>query len=143
VHPSCGVLSCCQRKDIGYCFLCGEFPCPKYDGADLFDSFITHKNQFRDLENAKQAGMERYKHELNEKVSLLEELLKSYDDGRRKSFFCAAVNLLKLDDVRIVMGQAGKDVAADTPLKEKAAAAVRLFEEMAAKRGVSLKLRKK
>ena len=55
-HCSCGVLSCCQRKGLEYCFLCEEFPCEKYEGADSSDSFITHKNQFHDMEKAKAAA---------------------------------------------------------------------------------------
>ena len=143
VHPPCGLLSCCQRKGIEYCFQCEEYPCKKYDGADLSDSFITHKNQLRDLEKAKRIGMEMYEAELNEKVSVLEELLKSYDDGRRKGFYCVAVNMLELDDVKIIMGQLGSAVSSYSLLKEKAAAVVRLFEDMAEKRNISLKLRKK
>ena len=142
-HPSCGVLSCCQRKGIEYCFICEEYPCKKYDGADLSDSFITHKNQLRDLDKAKRLGMETYKTELNEKVRLLEELLKNFDDGRRKNFYCVAVNLLELQDIKTVMGQIDGAVVFDTPLKVKAAAVVRLFEDMAENRGISLQLRKK
>jgi hypothetical protein len=143
VHPSCGVLSCCQRKGIEYCCLCEEYPCKKFDGADSYDSFITHKNQFRDLKKAKQAGIEEYKTELNEKVGILEGLLKNYDDGRRKSFYCIAVNLLELEDVKTVINQIDSTVSSDSLLKEKAAAAVRLFEDMADKMGISLELRKK
>lgn len=143
VHPPCGVLSCCQRKGIEYCYLCKEYPCKKYDGADLSDSFITHKNQLCDLEKAKRIGMERYETELNEKVQMLKDLLKNYDDGRRKSFYCVAVNLLDLQDVKSVMGQVVNEITSEMPLKIKAAAVVRLFGEMAEIRGVSLQLRKR
>jgi len=143
VHPSCGVLSCCQRKGIEYCSLCEDYHCKKYDGADLSDSFITHKNQFYDLGKAKQIGMEIYETELNEKVRVLEELLNDFNDGRRKSFYCAAVNLLELQDIKTVMRQIDGAVVFDTPLKVKAAAVVRLFEDMAENRGISLQLRKK
>lgn len=143
VHPPCGVLSCCQRKGIEYCYLCEEYPCKKYDGADLSDSFITHKNQFFDLKKAKQNGIENYKTELDEKVSVLSKLLNDYDDGRRKSFYCIAVNLLELHEVQSVMKQIFNEVSPDVSLKEKAVIAVRLFEEMAEKRGISLQLRKK
>lgn len=143
VHPTCGLLSCCQRRGIEYCFLCEEYPCKKYNGADLSDSFITHKNQLRDLNKAKEIGMEIYENELNEKVVILEELLKNYDDGRRKSFYCTAVNLLDLQDVKAVMARMGDATDLEMPLKMKAAAAIRLFEETAEKRGVSLQLRKK
>jgi len=142
-HPPCGVLSCCQRKGIEYCYLCDEYPCKKYDGADLADSFISHKNQFIDLEKAKQVGIKTYKAELNAKVKLLEKLLKSYDDGRRKGFFCIAVNLLDLQDIKSIMKQADDEIGPDSPLKTKAAAVVRLFEDMAEQKGISLKLRKK
>ena len=140
VHPPCGVLSCCQRKGFEFCFQCDDYPCKKYDGADQNDSFITHKNQFRDMDKAKQLGLKKYIAELNEKISVLEFLLKNYDDGRRKGFFCLAVNLLELQDLKKIMIQLPAET--ETPIKEKAASAVHLLETMAAKRGISLKLRK-
>ena len=141
-HCGCGMLSCCQRKDIEYCFLCEDYPCGKYDGVGSSDSFISHKNQFSDIEKAKRIGMDAYEAELNEKVSVLEDLLKCYDDGRKKSFFCTAVNLLDLQDIKTIMGQIDSEIEQDMSIKTKAAAAVRLFEEMAEKRDISLKLRK-
>lgn len=142
VHPPCGILSCCQRKGMEYCFLCDEFPCKKYDGAGLSDSFITHRNQFADLDKAKRIGMPAYKAELNEKVKILERLLKDYDDGRRKGFFCLAVSLLALGDITAVMKRIADETNPDAPQKENAKTAARLFEETAKERGVSLKLRK-
>ena len=38
-------------------------------------------------------GIDAYRKELNEKISILETLLVDYDDGLRKGFFCLAVNL--------------------------------------------------
>ena len=142
VHPPCGVLSCCQRKGLEYCFECDEFPCPKYDGVDLSDSFITHKNQFRDMSKAKQIGIEAYEAELNEKIALLEKLLEKYDDGRRKGFYCLAVNLLELSDIKAVMEQIENETTSDDPIKEKAKTAARLLQTVADEQGISLKLRK-
>ena len=141
VHPACGILSCCQRKGLEYCFECDEFPCKKYDGADLTDSFITHKNQFADMEKAKRIGMDAYKAELDEKMKSLELLLANYDDGRRKSFFCTAVNLLDLHNIRTAMERI-TSIEAETPIKEKAKTAVVIFEEVAAQLEIPLKLRK-
>jgi len=142
VHCSCGMLLCCQRKGLEYCFLCDEFPCKKYDGVDLSDSFISHKNQFVDMDKAKQIGLEVYEAELNAKIQILEELLKNYDDGRRKSFFCNAVNLLELADTNLVMEQIRAEVEPQAPIKEKAATAARAFQAVADEKGISLKLRK-
>jgi len=94
------------------------------------------------MEKAKLAGMDDYKAELDSKIAILEELLRDYDDGRRKGFFCIAVNLLALQDVQTVMAQLSTESVEDAPTKERAAAAVRLFEDIAGRRDVSLKLRK-
>lgn len=142
-HPKCGVLSCSQRKGFAYCYQCDEFPCPKYDGADQSDSFITHLHQFRDMEKAKRWGIDAYRQELNEKVGMLEQLLANYDDGRRKSLFCLAVNLLETEDIKHVLEQLTSEAQSDAPLKEKAASAVCLLQAMAEQRKITLKLRKK
>jgi hypothetical protein len=142
VHPTCGILSCCQRKGIEYCFECTEYPCPKYNSADLIDSFITHKNQFCDMCKAKQISMEVYKTELDEKIGLLEKLLNNYDDGRSKSFYCLAVNLLELSDVKTVIDHIEAESKLDDSVKEKAKTTARLFNKIADEQGILLKLRK-
>jgi len=136
------MLSCCQRKGLEYCFLCEEYPCKKYDGVDLSDSFISHRNQLSDPERAKQISLEAYETELNEKIKILKQLLQNYDDGRRKSFYCLAVNLLDLLDINVVMDRLASEVEPEASRKAMAATAARLFEEVAAKKGVSFKLRK-
>jgi hypothetical protein len=142
-HPPCGVLSCCQRHKLEYCFLCNEYPCQKYKGADASDSFITHLNQIKDFEKAQTMGLEFYEFELNEKVEILCDLLENYNDGRRKNFFCIAVNLLELHDIKDVMKQMIDEIQSTQSMKEKSIIAVRLFQKMADKRNITLKLRKK
>jgi len=136
------MLSCCQRKGLEYCFLCEEFPCEKYEGVDESDSFITHLNQFKDMEKAKQIGIEAYEVELDAKVRLLEELLVHYDDGRRKSFYCLAVNLLELAETEAILTRVRTEVDADAPVKEKAKAVASLLQAKADETGIILKLRK-
>ena len=141
-HPKCGVLSCCQRKALEYCYQCGEFPCKKYDGADQLDSFISHLNQFKDLDKAKRIGIDAYSKELNDIITVLETLLTNYDDGRRKSFLCTALNLLELQNIKNAVTQIELEASPEQPIKERAAVAVRVFQMTAEKQGISLKLRK-
>lgn len=143
-HPPCGVISCSQRRGgMEYCYLCGEYPCEKYEGNALFDSFITHQKMRTDFDRAKNEGLVAYGTELGEKVAILEDLLAHYNDGRRKGYFCLAVNLLALPDVKWVMARLGQETGLEEAAKEKAVTAVRLFEAMAAERGIVLKLNKK
>ena len=128
---------------MGYCYLCDEYPCKKFDGAHTWDSFITHKNMLTDAKKAKAIGIEEYQTALNTKVEMLKHLLENYDDGRRKSFFCNTANLLDLEDLGRVMAQIEKETKDDDTIKQKAMTAVSLLQAAADKRGIELKLRKK
>ena len=142
-HPACGVLSCSRRHQVEVCCLCGEFPCKRFDGADEYDSFITHKNQIEDLNKAKVLGLTRYEAELVEKTALLKRLLTEYDDGRKKSFFCLAVNLLPLHALIDALKTVDAVVLKGAAQKDKAGAAVGVLQELADEKGIVLKLRKK
>lgn len=140
-RPSCGVISCSHKKEIEYCFECEEYPCKKLIGTECVDSFITHRNMRKDFEKAKKIGIKVYQNELNQKIELLELLLEKYNDGRKKSFYCIAVNLLELSDSQEVIAQLEK--LNDIELKEKAKIATELFQSLASRRGIELVLNKK
>lgn len=143
-YPSCPIFPCNERHGgIEYCYLCDEYPCKRYDNAEDFDSFVTHRNQLKDNEKAKRIGMDAYAAQLHQKIELLQFLLTHYNDGRRKGFFCIAVNLLELSDLEHVLQQMKRETVADFTIKEKAALAVRLLQAMADEREITLKLRKK
>ena len=144
-NQPCAIARCSGRHNgVEYCFQCEEYPCEKYNGIDEFDSFITHRNQLKDFEKAGHIGLDTYQAELSEKIDILKYLLLNYNDGRRKSFFCIAINLLELQDVKSAMKQiAAETKSADLTLKEKAAHAVKLFQDMAAQQNIALKLNKK
>lgn len=86
--------------------------------------------------------MENYRIQLDEKIKLLEYLLAQYNDGRKKSFYCVAVNLLELTDIQDVLQQIENTPIKQAPAKEKAAAVADLLREKAAARNISLQLRK-
>ena len=132
------------REKIDYCHQCPEFPCEKYEMIDEYDSFITHRNRRRDLDKHRNIGKEAYQEEQRRKTEILGELLENYNDGRRKSFFCMAVNLLECDELQAVMDQvkASPDQAGQT-IKERAACVVKLLQGAADERGIVLKLKRK
>ena len=93
------------------------------------------------MQKAMTIGLPAYWAEQEEKVEILHELLERYNDGRRKTFYGVAVNLLELADLRDVRRWLRE--TASLPLKERAARAVVLLQEAADKRQVMLRLRKK
>lgn len=143
-RPTCGVISCCnEHGHIEYCYLCDEYPCEKYDNADKHDSFITHKNMFKNFDRIKETGLDEYKSELDEKIEILTDLLDHYNDGRHKSFYCLAVNLLDLEDVKEAMGKIRARVYMDDPIKIKVSTSVSIFNDMAELCGVGLTLNRR
>lgn len=143
-HQSCAIVKCSQQHGaIEYCYLCDEYPCQKYEGVTFFDSFISHKNMLKDFEKVKDIQLEAYQRELEEKIAILHYLLDNYNDGRRKSFFCTAVNLLDLQDIKDVLAQTADEIHPDMSLKEKSATVAGLFQSAAEKHSISLKLNKR
>lgn len=125
-------------------FQCDEYPCPKYEHMDDFDSFMTHQGRKSDMERARKLGIEAYNAEQVEKTKILDILLSDFNDGRKKTLFCTAVSLLDLRVLQAVLRQIENRADLDTlTLKEKSAFAAGLLQEAAAKNNIQLKLRKK
>lgn len=143
-HPTCAIVTCSKKHgNVEYCFECNCYPCERYTKQNNKDSFITYKNVKSDIEKARKNGIEKYKAELNEKVEILNFLMSNYNDGRRKNFYCLAVNLLKLKDLRSILKNFNKRIVQkDINSKEKIELLVTLFKDKAKVNNIEFKLRK-
>lgn len=144
-NQSCKIARCSlEHGKVEYCFECPNYPCQQYAHIDDYDSFITHRHRKADLAKAQHIGIAQYNLEQQEKIRILSHLLASYNDGRRKTFFCAAVNLLELSDLQRAISelQSNGDLAS-LPLKERSAYAAGVIQKIADERNVTLKLIKK
>ena len=144
-NQSCKIARCgIEHGAVEYCFQCSEYPCEKYEHIDDFDSFITHRRRKTDLEKARRDGIEAYHVEQKEKAKILDILLSLYIDGRKKTLFCVAVNLLELQELRGILTQIQENSMLETlTLKEKSTFVAGLLQETAAQKNIDLKLRKK
>ncbi|MGD9567921.1 MAG: DUF3795 domain-containing protein [Sedimentibacter sp.] len=72
-----------QHGGIEFCYLCDEYPCEKYAGIDVYDSFIVHRNQLKDFEKVKKIEIDSYQSELAEKIEILKftNIWAIYDKG--------------------------------------------------------------
>ncbi len=143
-HPACSVITCNRKHDqVEFCFECSAYPCAKYAHPGDLDSFISYRNVINDFEKAKTKGVDQYIRQLQEKVKILEFLISNYNDGKRKNFYCLAVNLLQLEDIQNIMAKIANEISKQSiPMKDKINSIVLLFEDQARKDNVSLKLRK-
>ena len=140
-NQACKTARCSlEHGGVEYCFQCGEYPCETYQHIDDYDSFITHQRQKADLEKAKTIGLDQYNLEQGEKARILEFLLSTCNDGRRKTFFCVAVNLLELADLQAVVQELDRNASST---KERCLYVVNAFQEIAGRKNILLKLNKK
>ena len=140
---ACSIAKCSlQHGNVEYCFQCESYPCERYEDIDELDSFITHHRQNQDMEKFRKLGVELYSAEQQRKKFLLNHILNTYNDGRKKMLFCVAANLLELDDLENIINELDKDTPTFT-LKEKSAHASNLIQKIALNKNISLKLRKK
>lgn len=147
-NQSCAFAKCSLKQgDTAYCFQCPSYPCDNYQGADDYDSFITHYKRTGDMEKAERIGRDAYHLEQQEKIRILRYLLDNFNDGRRKTLFCTAVNLLELPDLYHVTASLQEfeeqRKAENLSMKERAMYAAALLQSAAGKRQLPLKLRKK
>ncbi len=88
--------------------------------------------------------MEVYNTEQMEKARILDVLLSNYNDGRKKTLFCLAVNLLELQELQAVLREVACRSDMETlTLKEKSAFVASLLQDAASHREIDLKLHKK
>lgn len=63
---SCSFITCCvKKKNLEVCGECDEFPCQKFDSSWLkdgceYDSFLTHKKAYSNLNFIKKSGIEKF-----------------------------------------------------------------------------------
>lgn len=143
-HPSCTVITCNAKHDnVEYCFQCSSYPCEKYVNPSSRDSFISYRNVISDFEKARISGLESYKTELNKKVEFLKFLVNEYNDGRKTSAYCVAVNLLALEDLNEIKKHIEEKFRSmNMPQKEKIEFILSEIKTVALVKNIDLKLRK-
>jgi hypothetical protein len=101
-HPSCGFLTCCTiKKGLEVCSECNDYPCNRFEPERKgYDSFVTHKKVFANLDFIKEHGILNFIDEQKLRMNILADFLSNYDEGRSKSFFCISCALIPLDKLQ-------------------------------------------
>ena len=142
-NQSCPIAKCSLvQKGVEYCFQCARYPCDRYANTDEYDSFITHQRQMADMEKVQRIGMDAYNTEQTKKIELLSHLQEQYNDGRKKTLFCLAVNLLELNVLEAIISKADAKTQG-LPIKEKSAFIAQLIQQCANEHGIELRLKKR
>ena len=147
-HPSCSIITCCvKNNNFETCAECAEFPCSKLKNWDKYDSFICHRVSLTNLNFIKEKGLELFLTQQKKRIELLEYLLKNYNEGKSKSFFCIATALLPINSLKKALKESNERIENEDinakDLKTKSKILKNSLNKLAAKNDIELKLRRK
>lgn len=143
-HPSCGFLTCCGKNHgLEVCAECNEYPCKRFDPErEGYDSFVTHKKVFHNQEMIQKIGINNFMEEQRHRIEILDYMIKNFDNGRSKSFFCLACALLPIAELQKSFGFASS-IDSALEIKEKNKLLRDRLLIIAEKRNIVLRLNKK
>ncbi len=142
-HPSCGYLTCCVTKHgFETCAECPDYPCARFDKErGGRDSFVTHRKVFANLDAIRGKGLSPFLKTQKIRSDVLITLLKDFDDGRSKSYFCLAAALLPIGDLE-ALADTLPAIPPHYEAKEKNKLVRSLIDLLAGQRGIELVLKK-
>ena len=151
-HPSCSYITCCvKKKNLEVCAQCDEFPCLKFGSSHInggkYDSFITYKKAHHNLNFIRTHSLEKFIEQQKDRIKLLEKMLKYFDDGRSKSYYCIVTTLLSIKDLEKGLDKTTQKIRAENielnDVKTKAKILKEFLNDLASRKRIELKLRKK
>ena len=153
-RPSCSFITCCvKKKNLEVCGECPEFPCSKFKSDEEYrqwwegsSSYPPNKKILPNLNFIKKHGVKKFIEQQRSRIKLLEKMIKNFDDGRSRSFFCRAAALLDLTGLTSSLDKATRKIKTDKirkdDVKNKAKILRAIINEIAFEEGVEL-VRKK
>lgn len=153
-HPSCSFITCCvKKKNLEVCAECSDFPCSKfksyveYQQLKESSSYPSYKKVMPNLNFIKEYGIKKFIEQQKKRIRLLEKMLENFDDGRSRSFYCKAADLLNLINLEGSLDKATQRIKTDNiklgDIKIKAKILKSILNEIALKEGVELVKKKR
>jgi hypothetical protein len=99
------------------------------------------------LEFIRDHGLDKFLEQQAARVRWLEAVLRDFDEGRSKSYYCTAASLLPIEDLQSSLDEARREIEAhkvkldDKKTRSKILGGI--LAETAAKKSIELKLKKK
>jgi len=152
-HPSCSFITCgVKKKNLEVCAECSEFPCSKFKSNEEYQqlkessSYPSYKKVMPNLNFIKEQGIKKFIEKQRNKMKLLETMMENFNEGRSRSFFCKAVDLLGLTSLESALDGATKKIKIDhikpDDIKIKAKILKSILYEIALKEGIELAKKK-
>jgi len=143
----CPFITCAvKKKGIEFCWNCEEsVTCEKWgkhrDAGKQHDSFKCYQKLEDDIHFIQENGVEKFEEVQKLREQLLAQILKEFNEGRSKSYYCIAATVLEIEELEEAIDSARKEsTGLDIRMKSKVMHS--MLDAIAVKNNYYLKLRK-
>lgn len=143
----CPFITCAvKKKGIEFCWECTENKiCKKWKKHREYgkkkDSFKCYQTLEDDISFILGNGLNEFIKQQKSREQILKEMLKNFNEGRSKSYYCIAVTVLEIDELKESLEKAKKETKW-MEIKEKSLFLHSILDEIAKKKNYHLRLRK-
>ena len=143
----CPFITCAvKRKEIEFCWDCKESQtCPKWkkhrELGKQYDSFKCYQKLEDDINFIQANGIEKFEEQQRSRERILTEMLREFNEGRSKSYYCIAATVLEIGELRNALNDARKQ-STGLDMKSKSRVMHSLLDTIASSKNYLLKLRK-
>lgn len=143
----CPFITCAvKKKGIEFCWECEESStCEKWkkhrEAGKGHDSFKCYQTLEKDISFICTNGINEFEKIQKQREHLLKEMLKGFNEGRSKSYYCIAATVLELEELKEALNQANKE-SNGLDIKGKSKILHSILDDIALKKKYYLKLRK-
>ena len=135
-----------KRKGREFCWDCEESAtCEKWkkhrESGKHHDSFKCYQKLEEDISFIKRNGIEAFERVQKQREELLKEMLQDFNEGRSKSYYCIAVTILEVEELKKALDRA-RVSSGEMDMKGRSTILHSILEEIAQQKGYNLKLRK-
>lgn len=143
----CPFITCAlKRKGIEFCWDCEENEtCMKWkkhrESGKRVDSFKCYQKLEEDIAFVQKNGVEDFQKVQQTRELLLIEMLRDYNEGRSKGFYCIAATVMETGELEEALTKANED-SDGLGISEKSKVLHSILEAIAKEKNYNLKLRR-
>jgi len=147
IAVGCPFITCAvKRKGIEFCWDCEEsITCDKWgkhrDAGKQHDSFKCYQKLEDDIRFIQENGIEKFEEGQKLREQLLSQMLKEFNEGRSKSYYCIAATVLEIEELEEAIDRARKE-STDQDIRVKSKIMHTILDDIAQENDYYLKLRK-
>lgn len=147
IQAGCPFITCAVKKRwIEFCWQCDQSDtCQKWREhrkfSQQYDTFVCYQKLEANIAFIQQYGVDSFEKTEQRKEQLLREMLRYFNEGRSKSYYCIAATIFDIPELETAIKQAKKD-SDGFGIKERSKGLHTILNKIAGEKAYCLSLRK-